>query len=121
MNFGKQSLLLKIEELKEKVLQAKKKRIRQDWLPDKVVCIRFGVAQPKKHTSGEGNIDFDAVVMPALEKDLKKNALLGMDLEHMMKAEEVREQEDKARVRMPDENNVQVEMADEDLFDSIFN
>jgi hypothetical protein len=121
MNCGKQSLLMQIDELKEKVLLAKKKRIRQDWLPDKVVCIRFGVAQPKKHNSGGGNVDFDAVVMPALEKDLKKNQLLGMDLEHMIKAEDAREEEEKDKVRMPDENNVNVGMADQDLFDSIFN
>lgn len=131
---GKEQLLFKIEELKEKIEASKKKRTREEWIPDKVVCIRFGIAQPKPRSSAANNdADFDEKVMPALQKDLQMSKVGGLDLRGMLDASSGPGDDDilektgtgekvaEDKVIMPDENNIFAKPAEMDLFDSIFN
>jgi hypothetical protein len=115
----REKLLMQINDLKQKIEVHKKKRIREDWLPDKVVCIRFGVAQPKKLVAPTEEIVFDEKVMPALEKDLKQHKFAGIKLDDSKPDQKLEKEIDK--VIMPDENNIDLPKAPQDLFDSIFN
>lgn len=143
----KEKLLFKIDEMQDKIEQVKRQRVVEDWIPDKVICIRFGVAQPKKKSANVvEEHDFEGKVMPALQKDLRKHKIMGIDLndtdatlakrlaEDMEEIDEDAEGQDsvnpgkqklkahdKKSVFMPDENNIGIEKADQDLFDSIFN
>jgi hypothetical protein len=135
-----EKLLLKIEDLKEKIEQNRRQRIIEDWIPDKVVCIRFGVAQPKKKgVSIQEEQDFDGKVLPALQKDLKKHRFLGVEIDNSVLTKRDLEEagpteaapglvtrppdilRQEQTLFMPDENNIDIPRADQDLFDSIFN
>jgi len=122
---GPQQLLMQIDELSKKLESSKKKRIREDWIPEKVVCIRFSVPQPKKKATQVEDSTFDEKVLPRLEKDLKSHRFMGgLAGEPRPAAQppgegESGEAED--RVIMPDENNIHIRRADPDLFDAIFN
>lgn len=119
---GPQQLLLQIDELSKKLESSKKKRIREDWIPEKVVCIRFSVPQPKKKQLAAEDSTFDEKVLPKLEKDLKTHRFMGAapgEAEPAAPAEAPVPEAD--RVIMPDENNIHIRRADPDLFDSIFN
>lgn len=141
-----EKLLFKIDEMKEKIEKVKKLRVIEDWIPDKVVCIRFGVPQPKKKGAQiSEEHDFEGKVMPALQKDLNKHKIMGISLEepdsklakrllsdldqeigvedqeNQDAAEKVLLEEGNKGPIMPDENNINIGKADQDLFDSIFN
>lgn len=146
-NTEKEKLLFKIDEMKEKIEQVKKQRVIEDWIPDKVVCIRFGVAQPKKKLANIAEEhDFEGKVMPALQKDLKKHKIMGIDLndtdatlakrlvddlgdlvdpsdpnQETLPGDQKTSKADSKAVFMPDENNIGIAKANQDLFDSIFN
>ena len=120
---GPQKLLMQIDELSKKLESAKKKRIREDWIPEKVVCIRFSVPQPKKKLVQVEETTFDEKVLPKLEKDLKSHRFMGVKLDDSKPTSKAMEEEaaEEDRVIMPDENNINIKRADPDLFDSIFN
>ena len=127
---GQDKLLIQIDELSKKIELHKKKRIIEDWLPDKVVCIRFSVPQPKKKSTFIDDSTFDERVLPALEKDLKQHRFMGIKLDDSKPLSskdniDILQSEDKKDevdiIIMPDENNINIKRADTDLFDSIFN
>ena len=113
-------LLMKIEDLKAKIENSKKQRIVEDWVPDRLVCIRFGVKQPKKHliNKKEEKKGFDEIVIKAVENDLKNSDLRTPKLQENKLDDRIIEGEE---LIMPDENKFGARNEDKDLFDSIFN
>lgn len=122
----KEKLLFKIEEMREKIEQRKKKRVIEDWIPNRVLCIRFKVQQPKKKAvmRKQRKFDFEKDIMPVIERDLKQGARKRMIEEERELEKRMVEEEEKLRdegVVMPDENQIDFVKPEKDLFDSIFN
>lgn len=91
-------------------------RIVEDFIPDRILCIRFGVQQPKKSIlRREKNQEQD--VLKVVEEELQgSNFEWRPPQEKELDSSMLREE-----IPMPDENRIGWEAPPDELFDEIFN
>lgn len=143
---GQEYLENKLKDMKEKLRKQRKKRVIEDWVPERLLCIRFEVMQPKKTVMRKvetKNVNFEQDIMPYLQNDLLKSSRPDDQLEEELSNKfdessgiDIKSQGSKKmkrlpnsneessngeKLQMPDENKVDFEPPSQDLFNSIFN